>query len=249
MSASEHYTRITLGDTPDRHVDGAAVADLIHLLAELVDNATSFSPPQCPIKISASVVGRGVAVEIEDRGLGIEPEPRARLNAMLAEPPDFGLLTLSEDARLGMFVVARLADRHGVRVTLLESTYGGVQALVLVPADLLAVEGETSDTRPVEPLSEQPGTRPPPRSQPTRLGPSCRNGGGWTTSSLRCPPPPRPARRAANQPPVPTARRRTSTRVPAARGTRSARSSAERAMRAGPTRAAATAARRHDDHR
>ncbi len=146
VSESEHYTRITLGDTPDRHVDGAAVGDLIHLLAELVDNATSFSPPQCPIDISASVVGRGVAVEIEDRGLGIEPEPRARLNAMLAEPPDFGLLTLSEDARLGMFVVARLADRHGVRVTLLESTYGGVQALILVPNALLVAEpdGEQS---------------------------------------------------------------------------------------------------------
>ncbi len=140
VSESEHYTRITLGDTPDRYVDGAAVGDLIHLLAELVDNATSFSPPQCPIDISASVVGRGVAVEIEDRGLGIEPEPRARLNAMLAEPPDFGLLTLSEDARLGMFVVARLADRHGVRVTLLESTYGGVQALILVPNALLVAE-------------------------------------------------------------------------------------------------------------
>ena len=105
-----------------------------------MDNATSFSPPQCPIDISASIVGRGVAVEIEDRGLGIDPEPRTRLNAMLAAPPDFGLLTLSEDARLGLFVVARLADRHGVRVTLLESTYGGVQALVLVPNALLVAE-------------------------------------------------------------------------------------------------------------
>ena len=103
---------------------------------------------------------------------------------------------------------------------------------------------------PAAPLPEPPGTRPPSRSQSTRLGPSCRNGGGWTTSSLSCPTDPlRPARRATNQPPVPTAHPRTSTRVPAARGTPSARCSAERVMRAGPTRAAATAARRHDVHR
>ncbi len=157
VSESEQYTRITLGEVPDRHVDGAAVGDLIHLLAELVDNATSFSPPQCPIDISASVVGRGVAVEIEDRGLGIEPEPRDRLNEMLADPPDFGLLTLSEDARLGMFVVSRLAQRHGMRVTLLESTYGGVQALVLVPNTLLVAP----------PGDDEPQSEPEPQRRPS----------------------------------------------------------------------------------
>jgi signal transduction histidine kinase len=151
VSESEQYTRITLGDTPFRHVDGVAVGDLIHLLAELVDNATSFSPPQCPIDISASIVGRGVAVEIEDRGLGIEQEPRERLNEMLADPPDFGLLTLSEDSRLGMFVVSRLAQRHGIRVTLLESTYGGVQALVLVPNILLVAPPAEDDEPEAEP--------------------------------------------------------------------------------------------------
>jgi signal transduction histidine kinase len=174
VSESEQYTRITLGDTPDRHVEGAAVGDLIHLLAELVDNATSFSPPQCPIDISASIVGRGVAVEIEDRGLGIDPEPRTRLNAMLAAPPDFGLLTLSEDARLGLFVVARLADRHGVRVTLLESTYGGVQALVLVPNALLVAE---------------PGDEPPADGETDRGtdedGALDREGNGFATANGR----------------------------------------------------------------
>ncbi len=168
VSESEQYTRITLGETPHRHVDGAAVGDLIHLLAELVDNATSFSPPQCPIDITASVVGRGVAVEIEDRGLGIEPEPRARLNEMLSEPPDFGLLTLSEDSRLGLFVVSRLAQRHGVRVTLLESTYGGVQALVLVPNALLVATPSDDEPEDAEPDAEPEG--PPPGALDGRNG-------------------------------------------------------------------------------
>lgn len=138
VSESEQYTRITLGDVPDALVDGAAVGDLIHLVAELVDNATSFSPPHSPIAVEATAVGRGIAIEVVDRGLGIEPEPRARLNAMLADPPDYSLMTLSEDSRLGMFVVARLAHRHGVRVTLTESPYGGVQVVVLVPHSALS---------------------------------------------------------------------------------------------------------------
>ncbi len=138
VAAGEQSTRIILGEIPDMPVDGAAADDLVHLLAELVDNASSFSPPQCPIEVGASVVGRGAAVEIEDRGLGIEPDIRERLNAMLAQTPDGAPPALPEDDRLGMSVVARLARRHGVRVTLLESTYGGVKALVLLPHSVLA---------------------------------------------------------------------------------------------------------------
>jgi signal transduction histidine kinase len=150
ISESEQYTRITLGDVPAAFVDGTAVGDLIHLLAELVDNATSFSPPQCPIDVHAHAVGRGVVVEVQDRGLGIEEEPRARLNRMLADPPDFGLMTLSDDSRLGLFVVARLAHRHGVRVTLRESAYGGVQAIVLVPNAVLVDTTAADDATTVD---------------------------------------------------------------------------------------------------
>jgi signal transduction histidine kinase len=138
VSETEQYTRVTLGDVPDTMVDGSAVGDLIHLVAELVDNATSFSPPHSPIDVRATAVGRGVVVEVLDRGLGIDPEPRARLNTMLADPPDFSLMTLSDDSRLGLFVVARLAHRHGVRVTLTESPYGGVQVIALIPHSVLA---------------------------------------------------------------------------------------------------------------
>ena len=169
ISESEQYTRITLGEVPETYVDGAAVGDLIHLLAELVDNATSFSPPQCPIDVQAHAVGRGVVIEVQDRGLGIEPEPRARLNQMLAQPPDFGLMTLSDDSRLGIFVVARLAHRHGVRVTLMESPYGGVQAIVLVPNAVL-VDASAAD----EATSTDDG--------PERAGPE-RAGNGYTNGS------------------------------------------------------------------
>ena len=155
VTAGEQSTRIILGEIPDMPVDGAAVDDLVHLLAELVDNASSFSPPQCPIEVGASVVGRGAAVEIEDRGLGIEPDIRERLNAMLAQTPDGAPPALPEDDRLGMSVVARLARRHGVRVTLLESTYGGVKALVLLPHSVLAAPSAA------EPVRGQPGSGVP----------------------------------------------------------------------------------------
>ncbi len=168
VSESEQYTRITLGDVPDVAVQGAAVGDLIHLLAELVDNATSFSPPQCSIDVTASTVGRGVVVEVRDRGLGIEPEIRERLNATLADPPDLSLMTLSEDSRLGLYVVARLAHRHGVRVTLAESPYGGVMAIVLVPDAVLVDEEEPAADTSDDPATRAPAAGPEPAALPER---------------------------------------------------------------------------------
>ena len=165
ISEAVHYNRVEHGRIPAVPVVGPAVADLIHLLAELLDNATAFSPPDTPILVRGNLVGRGLVVEIEDQGLGIPAEQREQLNTVLSDPPDFGVHTLSEDTRLGLFVVARLAHRHGIRITLLESAYGGVRAVVLVPADLLAVEGETADTRPVERRAAPPARRPP-RSAP-----------------------------------------------------------------------------------
>ena len=91
-----------------------------------------------------NLVGRGLVIEVEDQGLGIPADRREQYNAMLADPPDFSVDTLRDDTRLGLFVVARLAHRHGIRITLLESAYGGTRAVVLVPADLLTVEDERS---------------------------------------------------------------------------------------------------------
>ncbi|HVV14769.1 nitrate- and nitrite sensing domain-containing protein [Amycolatopsis sp.] len=134
---TEDYARVNTGRLPGVAVAGPVVADLIHLLAELIDNATSFSPPASRVEIWGDVVGRGVVIEIEDQGVGIEPGQADELNAMLADPPDFGVMALSAEPRLGLFVVARLAARHGITVTLRQSAYGGTRAIVLVRSELL----------------------------------------------------------------------------------------------------------------
>ncbi len=137
VAEAEQYTRVTVARVPEVLVDGRAVADLIHLLSELIDNATSFSPPGSPIEVRGNPVGKGVVIEVEDQGLGIEAERRESLNKMFRDQPDFGLVALLEDPRIGFFVVARLAHQHGMQVSLMESTYGGVRAGVLVPSVLI----------------------------------------------------------------------------------------------------------------
>ncbi|MFQ6227824.1 nitrate- and nitrite sensing domain-containing protein [Nocardia sp. NPDC002869] len=145
VAESLDYTRIHTGRVPDVLIAGKAVADLIHLLAELMDNATAFSPPESQVEVSASVVGRGVAVEVADQGLGMTAEEIAERNALLAEPPDFGVAALTGDTRLGLFVVATLAARHGVMVRLTDSVYGGIKAIALIPTAL------TESGRPARP--------------------------------------------------------------------------------------------------
>lgn len=131
------YTRIHTGHAPDVLIAGQATADLIHLLAELMDNATAFSPPQSRVEVSAAVVGRGVAVEVADQGLGMSADEIVANNQLLSQPPDFGVAALSGDTRLGLFVVATLAARHGASVRLSDSMYGGVKAVVLIPTELI----------------------------------------------------------------------------------------------------------------
>uniref|UniRef100_UPI000A01C846 nitrate- and nitrite sensing domain-containing protein n=1 Tax=Nocardia pseudovaccinii TaxID=189540 RepID=UPI000A01C846 len=134
------YTHVRIARLPETQVSGAAVADVTHLLAELMDNATSFSPPQSRVEVTGAVVGKGVAVEINDQGMGIPPSETARINEILREPPHFGLAALSTDSRLGLFVVAKLAARQGISVRLTESDYGGIRAIVLIPATVLTAE-------------------------------------------------------------------------------------------------------------
>lgn len=144
VAETEQYTRVDAVRLPEVPLIGAAVADLIHLLAELVDNAASFSPPQAQVEVRGNLVGRGAVVEIEDQGLGIEPDQLDMINEMLRQPPDFSVMALSTEPRVGMFVVARLAARHQIKITLQESAYGGTRAIVLIPAALLATSSTTA---------------------------------------------------------------------------------------------------------
>nr|WP_312871487.1 nitrate- and nitrite sensing domain-containing protein [Amycolatopsis acididurans] len=157
---TEDYTRVTVGRMPSIAVAGPVVGDLIHLLAELLDNATSFSPPKSRVDVWGDLVGRGAVVEIEDQGLGIEPEQADELNEMLRNPPDFSVMALSSEPRLGLFVVARLASRHGIKVTLRPSAYGGTRAIVLVRSELLTPLPEEVTEPPEAPAPSVPAQGP-----------------------------------------------------------------------------------------
>jgi signal transduction histidine kinase len=141
VSETEHFARVSTVRLPDVRVQGAAVGDLIHLLAELVDNATAFSPPDSAVIVHGNQVGKGVVVEVEDQGLGIEHAERERLNATLRTPPGFQAMALSGQRHLGLFVVGQLAKRHGIAVGLAESAYGGIKAIVLIPASVVDTSG------------------------------------------------------------------------------------------------------------
>jgi hypothetical protein len=137
----EDYTRIRVTIGTSAALIGPAVADVIHLIAELAENATIFSPPNAPVPIHGDTVGRGFAIEIEDRGLGIAEEKLAKINHDLAHPQQFDL---SGSEQLGLFVAGQLARRHEIRVTLQPSPYGGITAIVLIPKALIVDDTEAA---------------------------------------------------------------------------------------------------------
>lgn len=136
-SEIEDYQRVTIDRLPEMKVLGRAVGDLIHLMAELLENATSFAPPHTRVRVFAEQVGQGLALHIEDRGLGMSDAELLEANTRLAEPPAFDP---AQSSRLGLLVVARLAVRQGISVRLRASSYGGITAVVLVPADLVLTD-------------------------------------------------------------------------------------------------------------
>jgi signal transduction histidine kinase len=135
MAEVEDYRRVSVLTKAEEAVTAPAVADMIHLLAELIENATMFSPSGTRVEVRAERVANGFAIEIDDRGLGIEPAQLEELNQQLAEPPDFDLANAD---RLGLFVGAKLAGRHGIRVSLRPSPYGGTTAIVLMPNSIVS---------------------------------------------------------------------------------------------------------------
>ena len=145
ISETEHFSRVEVEPIPEVALMGSAVADAIHLVAELVDNATTFSPPGSPVYMTGTKVARGVVVDIADQGLGMKDDVREWANGMMSEPPEFDAMAMKADASLGLFVVARLAHRLGAQVTFDSSRYGGTRATVLLPTDVLASDEQTAD--------------------------------------------------------------------------------------------------------
>ena len=133
----EDYTRIRVEVRSKAALAGPAVADVVHLLAELIENAAFFSPSNTVVRVQGDLVGRGFAIEIEDRGLGMAEERLVEINRDLASPPDFDL---ASSDRLGLFITGRLAHRHGIAVTLRSSVFGGTSAVVIIPTSLVIAD-------------------------------------------------------------------------------------------------------------
>ncbi|MQA85114.1 MAG: hypothetical protein GEV03_10935 [Streptosporangiales bacterium] len=138
VSEIEDYGRVTMGtQLPRVSLAGPAGTDVIHLVAELLENGAFFSPPHTKVGLSAEETPNGLVIEVEDRGLGMKREEYEQHNERLANPPAPELVLRGKDARLGLFVVARLAQRHGIEVSLRRSRYGGTSAVVLLPKSTL----------------------------------------------------------------------------------------------------------------
>ncbi|MCX4905156.1 nitrate- and nitrite sensing domain-containing protein [Streptomyces sp. NBC_00878] len=131
-SEVEQYERIELSGVPEAEIHGRAVTDLVHLLAELLENATTFSSPQTKVRVTATRLPDGrIMVEIHDKGIGLTAEDFADINHKLANPPT---VDAAISQRMGLFVVGRLSDRHGIRVQLRPSgEQAGTTSLVMLP--------------------------------------------------------------------------------------------------------------------
>jgi len=150
----EDYTRIRATSAAQASLAGPAVGDVIHMIAELAENATMFSPPNTPVVIHGDTVGKGFAIEIEDRGLGMSDEQLQRVNDLLQNPPPFDPATSDQ---LGLFVAGQLAKRHDIKISLRPSPYGGTTAIVLIPQNLVVPEGSHAKDPAAPVLTDGPG--------------------------------------------------------------------------------------------
>ena len=146
----EDYARVSVVTQSKAALSGSAVADVIHLLAELIENATTLSPPYTAVRVAGETVGNGFVIEIEDRGLGMSAQRLAELNERLASPMEFNP---ANSEQLGLFVVGQLARRHGVKVTLRPSPYGGTTAIALIPSQLVVAEDAAATGLPAAPTA------------------------------------------------------------------------------------------------
>ncbi|MDX2661213.1 MULTISPECIES: histidine kinase [Streptomyces] len=162
----QHFTRVQITEAPTALLHGFAVEDVTHLLAELLENATGFSEQE--VYVRAEYVPDGLLIEVDDRGLPMDLAVRRRLNELLRDPDQFDIAEhLIQDGRSGLFVVARLAQRHRIRVELLRNRYGSTQAAVVIPHALLAPQpGSVPQQREVAVVFQEtagsPGAAPVP---------------------------------------------------------------------------------------
>ncbi|MEV7923937.1 nitrate- and nitrite sensing domain-containing protein [Kitasatospora sp. NPDC088779] len=149
----QDYRRIMIDVEGHPWLSERAVGPVAHVLAELMENATTFSKPPTPVEVRAAMVGRGLAVEIEDRGLGMDPEQYDAANELMSRPPRTDVLARADDVRLGFYVIARLAAHNGLKIEFRPSAFGGTRVVVLVP-DELVIDGDAGlpDAAPVEPI-------------------------------------------------------------------------------------------------
>jgi signal transduction histidine kinase len=139
VSEIEQYERVSMNVQPGIAVRGQAVNDVVHLVAELVENATSFSSAETPVSVSGHLLNSGgVLLDISDQGVGMGAEEMAHANWRLDNPP---VVDVAVSRRMGLFVVARLAARHGIRVRLRPAPTGGLAALVWLPDETITHEG------------------------------------------------------------------------------------------------------------
>ncbi|MFH8473992.1 ATP-binding protein [Streptomyces sp. NPDC018000] len=230
----EQYPRVKLVPPIDGTLRGHAVADVIHLLAELVENATVFSAPHTQVLLRAQQVTAGLALEVEDRGLGMPGNEQKRMNALLADPDQVNVAHLLQDGRIGLFVVASLARRHGIAVRLQSNIYGGTQAVLVLPQSLLGVDGHAPAAADAAPVPPSGPVHHPPAEDDTgshrRPNPILNLGPGPSPAPqpgadrqpyvpaqpLRLHQPPQQARREGEAPPLPLRAERVDRPTPAA---------------------------------
>jgi signal transduction histidine kinase len=156
VSEIEQYGRVTLKIQPGIAVPGQAVSDVVHLLAELIENATVFSPEETTVYVSAQeLTSGGVLIEVSDSGVGVPETRLAEMNWRLDNPP---VIDVSVSRHMGLFAVARLAERHGIRVRLRPRSSGGLTALVWLP-DSVADRSIQPSSWPGDRLDRQTSTR------------------------------------------------------------------------------------------
>jgi signal transduction histidine kinase len=180
----EQYARVKVVQPIDGTLRGHAVADVIHLVAELIENATTFSAPETQVTLRAQSVAAGLAIDIQDRGLGMPMEEQQRMNDLLASPGKIDIGELLKDGRIGLYVVAELARRHGIAARLQTNIYGGTDAVVVLPQRLLGDgEQDQEPNQPSRPASQDavtagatavqaaaPSTAPRPAFSPLSSG-------------------------------------------------------------------------------